>query len=240
MQIAIIGYGKMGREIEKHARNAGIDVAAIIDNAQDWQSQSDNLAKADVAIEFTSPSTVQDNVFRLLDMGLPVVTGTTGWHDKLQIFVNHCRERNGSFFYASNFSIGVNLFFALNRHLSSLMAAYPEYKIWVEETHHLQKLDAPSGTAVTLLEDIQAQRSDKTGWVLTESQETEPEKIPVTAHREEGVTGTHVVHYQSAIDSLSIRHEAHNREGFARGALMAAQWLPGKQGVYTMRDLLNL
>lgn len=239
MKIAIIGYGKMGHEIEKYALNAGLEISTIIDNTEDWEIKVSLLKQADVAIEFTSPQTVEANIFRLLDMGIPVVTGTTGWHDKLEKFVNYCQERNGSLFYASNFSVGVNLFFELNRQLSRLMTSYAEYGITMDEIHHKQKLDAPSGTAISLLQDILVQNPSYTGWKLVEENPAENE-IPVTAHREEGVTGTHTVHYTSPIDALSIQHVAHNREGFAKGALLAAQWLKGKKGVFTMRDLLNI
>ena len=239
LKIAIIGYGKMGHEIEKYARLMEMKIVAIIDKSDDWQKFAKELRTADVAIEFTSPGVVAENLMKLMDNGTPVVTGTTGWMDKLPEIQNYCERSNGSLFYASNFSIGVNLFFAVNKYLAKLMSKYPEYMISAEETHHTQKLDAPSGTAISMLEDILKENDFYSGWNLTD-ENSKPNDIPVEAHRIEGVTGTHIVKYVSPVDTISLKHEAYNREGFARGALMAAAWLKGKKGTFTMNDLLNI
>ena len=216
-----------------------MDIVAIIDNSDDWQQFAEELKSADVAIEFTSPAVVTENIMKLMELGIPVVTGTTGWMNKLPEIQNYCEKSNGSLFYASNFSIGVNLFFAVNKYLAKLMSQYSDYKISAEETHHTQKLDAPSGTAITMLEDILKDNESYNGWKLTDEDPVSTE-IPVAAFRKEGVTGTHIVKYTSPIDSISLKHEAFNREGFARGALMAAEWLREKKGIFTMNDLLNI
>ncbi len=230
----------MGKEIEKHAPQSGCKVEVVIDNKQDWEKYSSQLSQlVDVAIEFTSPGVVVENLKNLMDLNIPVVTGTTGWSKDLAAIENYCRVSNGSVFYASNFSIGVNLFFALNRYLAALMADYPSYRPLLEETHHTQKLDAPSGTAVTMLEDIMRVNPALKGWKF-EAENPSQEEVSVIAHRIENVTGTHKLVYESDIDSLSIEHTAHNRQGFAKGALLAARWLQDKKGVFTMNDLLKL
>jgi 4-hydroxy-tetrahydrodipicolinate reductase len=239
LKIAIIGYGKMGHEIERFATSMNMDIVAIIDNPDDWQKFAKELKTADVAIEFTSPGVVVENLTKLMDLGIPVVTGTTGWMHKLPEIQKYCEKSNGSLFYASNFSIGVNLFFAVNKYLAKLLSQYPEYMISAEETHHTQKLDAPSGTAIIMLEDILKENDFYTGWKLLDKN-PKPDEIPIDAHRIDGVTGKHIVNYSSPIDTISLKHEAFNREGFARGALMAAAWLKGKKGTYTMNDLLNI
>ena len=239
LKIAIIGYGKMGHEIEKYAPSMKMKVVAIIDNPDDWQLYTEELKNADVAIEFTSPDVVTANIMKLMDLGIPVVTGTTGWLNKLPEIQNYCEKSNGSLFYASNFSIGVNLFFVINKYLAKLMSQYAEYMISAKETHHTQKIDAPSGTAISMLEDILKENDFYSGWKLA-GENPGSDEIPVDAHRIEGVTGTHVVKYTSPIDTISLKHEAFNREGFARGALMAASWLQDKKGIFTMNDLLNI
>ncbi len=239
IKITIIGYGKMGHEIEKYAQSMEMEIVAIIDNPDDWRKFVKEIITADVAIEFTSPGVVVENLTKLMDLGIPVVTGTTGWMDKLTEIQNYCERSNGSLFYASNFSIGVNLFFAVNKYLAKLMSQYPEYMISAKETHHTQKLDAPSGTAISMLGDILKENDFYTGWRLA-GENLKPNDILVEAQRIEGVTGTHIVKYTSPIDTISLKHEAFNREGFARGALMAAAWLRGKKGIFTMNDLLNI
>jgi 4-hydroxy-tetrahydrodipicolinate reductase len=239
LKIAIIGYGKMGREIEKHALAQNIKVVAKVDNEQDWNTYQSEISSADVAIEFTAPEIVTGNLKRLFDLGIPVVTGSTGWYDEFDQIKTWCEKSNGSLFYATNFSIGVNLFFALNRHLAKLMNDYPHYQIFAEESHHTQKLDAPSGTAITLLEEILQNHDGYKNWKLIPG-ETTSDEIPVIAHREEGVTGTHIIRYESEIDTIEIKHTANNRAGFAKGAIAAAQWLIGKKGVFTMKHLMNL
>lgn len=239
LKIALIGYGKMGREIHKHAPDTGIDVTVIIDQPEEWQKYHDQLQTVDVAIEFTSPSIVTENLKKLMSIGIPVVTGTTGWMHNLDEIEQFCKQSNGSLFYASNFSIGVNLFFALNRYLAELMSQYPGYNISLDETHHTQKLDAPSGTAISMLDDVLKINPDLNGWKF-KSDKPESNEISVEAHRIAGVPGTHKLTYDSVIDSISIEHVAHNRVGFAKGALMAARWLKDKKGIFTMNDLLKL
>jgi 4-hydroxy-tetrahydrodipicolinate reductase len=229
----------MGREIEKHALTQNIQVVARIDNQQDWSTYQSELLLADVAIEFTAPEIVTGNLKRLFDLGIPAVTGSTGWYDQFDQIKAYCEKNNGSLFYATNFSIGVNLFFALNRLLAKLMNGNPDYKIMAEESHHTQKLDAPSGTAITLLEEILQNHKNYKNWKLVPG-ETAADEIPVVAHREEGVTGTHIIQYESEIDTIEIKHTAHNRAGFAKGAIAAALWLKGKKGVFTMQHLINL
>ncbi len=239
LKIAIIGYGRMGKEIEKYALASGHSIHAIIDNDNDWETKLEQLQQSDVAIEFTMPSIVVSNLKKLMELNVPVVTGTTGWWEQLPDIEQFCARCNASLFYASNFSIGVNLFFALNRYLANLMSNFNQYSLSLEETHHTQKLDAPSGTAISMVKDIVKHHKGITGWKFaTEAPSTD--EIAVTAHRIENVTGTHKLIYKSEIDTISIEHIAHNREGFARGALLAAQWLPGRKGVFTMNDLLKL
>jgi 4-hydroxy-tetrahydrodipicolinate reductase len=239
LKLAIVGYGKMGREIEKHAHAAGDSVVAVIDNPGDWEDKQSLLKQADVAIEFTSPMVVLENLSKLMDLKIPVITGTTGWYEKLPEIKEYCEKSNGSLFYASNFSVGVNLFFAMNRYLAQLMKNYPSYTAVLSETHHVQKLDAPSGTAITMLDDLINIHSGINGWRFADEGPDKGE-VAVTAHRIAGVTGTHELNWNSEIDSITIRHTAHNREGFAKGALMAAHWLEEKKGIFTMNDLLKL
>lgn len=239
LKIAIIGYGKMGREIEKLAREAGHDSFVIIDNEDQWTEQSDKINQADVAIEFTAPGVVEQNIRKLAEKNIPVVTGTTGWHEKLDQITAYVNKCNGTLFYASNFSVGVNIFFAVNEYLARIMKDYPQYKIEAEETHHTHKLDAPSGTAVTMVQDIMKNNPGYKGWKLVEDHPGKDE-IPVTAKRIAGVVGEHSIGYISDIDTLTLKHSAHSREGFAKGALLAAQWVKDKKGIFTMKDLLNI
>lgn len=238
INIAIIGYGKMGREIEKLALGKGHQVTVRIDNAQDWESSRESLEKADVAIEFTNPSQAASNIEQCFRAGVPVVSGTTGWLSDLPRISALCREMDQALFHAPNFSIGVNIFFEVNRRLAALMREMKGYLPSISETHHVEKLDAPSGTAVALANDILQERRDLGTWKLNPGNES-PAGLSVEAHRIEGVTGTHVVTYRSPIDTISISHVAHNRSGFAEGALLAAIWLCDKKGVFTMNDLLN-
>ncbi len=238
-KIAIIGYGKMGKEIEKFARDCNYQVVAIVDNQDDWKKYDQQIRNADVAIEFTTPDVVISNIKRLLDMNVPTVTGTTGWLNSLAEIEQYCSGCNGSLFYASNFSVGVNLFFALNRYLADLMHGYHDYRGHLEETHHTQKLDAPSGTAITMINDILKVNPDYKGWKFADKNPTK-NQISVESKRIEGVTGIHKMIYHSEVDSITIMHKANNREGFAHGALMAAKWLPGRKGIFTMGDLLKL
>jgi len=232
MNIALLGYGKMGKTIEKLALEKGYKIVAKVTSSQ----QLKEIEGADVAIDFSVPEAAMENILACFEMGIPVVSGTTGWLDDFDKVLNLCQSRNGSFIYASNFSIGVNLFFELNKKLAEMMAKYKNYTVAIEEIHHTQKLDAPSGTAISLAKDI-IEKTDYKSWKSDTASEDE---IAIKALRIEDVKGTHTVTYTSAIDSISIKHEAHSREGFAMGALLAAAWLKDKKGVYTMNDVLSL
>lgn len=237
MKIAIIGYGKMGQTIETIALKKGHKIILKVDkeNASTWTNEE--LQHADVAIEFTRPESAINNIIRCFEAGVPVVSGTTGWVEKMNEVNNKCNLLNGGFFYASNFSIGVNIFFELNRMLAKMMETQNSYDISIEEIHHTQKLDAPSGTAITLAEGIlnEIQRKDK--WVKENSESKQ--ELSIFSKRIDKVPGTHSISYTSEIDTIEIKHTAHSRMGFAKGALMAAEWMVGKKGVYGMKDLLN-
>lgn len=239
LNIAIIGYGKMGREVEKLALDRGHHIAVIIDNEKDWQGKVRLLKQADVAIEFTAPGLAAENIKKCFAAGIPVVCGTTGWYEHLPGIAHACHANGHALFYAPNFSIGVNIFFELNSCLSRLMAPLRQYKASISETHHVHKADKPSGTAIRLASDIIEQRPDIRSWGLAGEHANE-EELPIEAVRSDQVPGTHKVIYVSDNDTIDIQHTAHNRQGFAEGALMAASWLPGKKGVFTMKDLLKL
>ncbi|MEX0997862.1 MAG: 4-hydroxy-tetrahydrodipicolinate reductase [Flavobacteriaceae bacterium] len=232
MNIALLGYGKMGKTIEKLALDKGDTIVAKVTSSKDLRQ----LQGADVAIDFSVPEAAVQNISACFEQGIPVVSGTTGWLDDYDKVLNLCQSRNGSFLYASNFSIGVNLFFELNKKLAEMMAKLKNYTVGIEEIHHIQKLDAPSGTAISLAKDI-IEQTHYTNWKLDSASENE---IPIKAVREEEVKGTHTVSYTSPIDTISIKHQAHSREGFAMGALLAAAWLKDKKGVYSMKDVLDL
>lgn len=239
IKVALLGYGKMGKTIESliEKNYPDISVAFRISSANMHELTSTNLSAVDVAIEFSNPDAALKNIMTCFEANVPVVCGTTGWQDQLNIVKQLCIDKNYSLLYASNFSIGVNIFFELNKKLSSLMHNRP-YQIRIDETHHLQKIDKPSGTAISLIQDIMASNDKYEGWQL--DQQADSKSIPVYAHRKEGVPGTHSVLYQSAIDSIEIVHTAHSREGFADGAITAAQWLIGKKGYFQMKDVLAL
>lgn len=233
MKIALLGYGKMGKTIEKLALEKGHSI--VYKSTSD--SSQGNFMEAEVAMEFSSPEAAVKNISKALKADIRVISGTTGWLKKYDEMVKLCEDRNGSFIYASNFSVGVNLFFSINEYAAKLMAAWEEYNVSVEEIHHLEKKDAPSGTAITIAESI-LQYSDKETWKLEASAEEEDNILNITAKREEDVKGTHIVSYKSSIDTISFKHEAHSREGFAKGAILAAEWLQDKKGVFTMKDVL--
>lgn len=238
MKIALIGYGKMGKAIEEIALQKGHEVLYRIDVDSMDLLEKDRLGQADAAIEFTTPDTAFDNIMKCFDANVPVVSGTTGWLSRLDTVRSRCLEEGHAFLYASNFSIGVNLFFEINKRLAALMDRQPQYEVSLEEIHHTQKKDAPSGTAITLAEDILQQVSRKKQWVNTLS--TDPDKLGIVSRRIDPAPGTHVVRYTSEVDDIEIRHTAHSRKGFASGALTAAEWLVGKKGVFTMQDVLGL
>lgn len=232
MNIALLGYGKMGKIIERLAIAKGHVI--VYKRAQ--SREEGTLSKADVAIEFSVPITAVSNIKECIEHHIPVVSGTTGWLDDFGTITKLCEERNGSFIYASNFSIGVNLFFNMNEYLAKLMKPWEDYEVQIEEIHHTQKLDAPSGTAISIAEGI-LPHSNKKQWKL--DSET-AEDLNISAKRIEDTTGIHKVEYISAIDTISIEHQAHSREGYAKGAILAAEWLIGKQGVFTMKDVLKM
>jgi len=232
MKIALLGYGRMGRAIEKIAIKRGHKIILKIDN-----DQSDfDIRSADIAIDFSDPSAAYNNITNCIKKGVPVVSGTTGWLSKYDEVVNFCDQKNGSFIYASNFSIGVNLFFNLNDYLAKMMQKIDGYDVEMEETHHIHKLDAPSGTAITLAEKIM-ENTDKDQWKIDEASKND---LMIHVKREGEVPGTHSVQYKSDVDSIKIKHTAFNREGFALGAVIAAEWLLNKKGVFSMKDVLNI
>jgi len=237
MKIALLGYGKMGKEIEKIAVSRGHEIVlkVNVDNAQDLTI--DNLKKADAAIEFSTPETAYSNIQKCFEANVPVVVGTTGWLHKIEEVKNSATSEGKGFFYASNFSIGVNVFFEINKKLAQLMSPYKEYSIEMEEIHHTQKLDAPSGTAITLAEGIMENNTRKSKWVNETS--TVDSELAIFSKRIENIPGTHTVVYNSSIDEIYIRHTAHNRQGFALGAVVAAEFMKGKSGYYGMNDLLK-
>ena len=239
MRIALLGYGKMGKMIERIAVSRGHQVVLVVDLDNRADCSVEQLRQADVAIEFTTPAVAVDNYTWCMDAGVPVVSGTTGWLDRWEEVVGYCREKGGGFFYASNFSIGVNIFFRLNKYLAKMMDNFRDYKIFIEETHHIHKLDAPSGTAITLAEGIIKNHSAYRSWKLYQGEELGEDVLPVAAKRIGEVPGIHGVTYKSAVDEIEIRHSAFSREGFAQGAVFAAEFLFGKKGVYGMDDLLS-
>ena len=238
MRIALIGYGKMGKAIEEIALQRGHEIVIKIDQPNLHEFTKENMAKADAAIEFTSPHTAYENVKNCLEFNVPVVCGSTGWIEKLEEIKKSCAEKNGSFIYSSNFSVGVNIFFEVNKKLAALMAPHKEYEVILEETHHTQKKDAPSGTAITLAEQVLEQVKRKKKWVNELSDH--PEDLEIISQRVDPAPGTHSIKYSSAIDDIEIIHTAHNRNGFAAGAVLAAEFIKNKKGFFTMKDVLNL
>ena len=236
MKIALIGYGKMGKAIEEVALQRRHQVVLTIDQPNLHDFTKENLLKADVAIEFTGPHSAFDNVNNCLAFGVPVVCGSTGWTERLEEMKNNCKEKNGSFIYSSNFSVGVNIFFEVNKKLASLMAAHKEYEVIIEEIHHTQKKDAPSGTAITLAEQILEKIKRKKQWINELSDN--PEDLEIMSQRIDTTPGTHSIKYSSAIDNIEIIHTAHNRKGFAFGALLAAEFLKDKKGFFNIDDLM--
>ncbi len=237
MKIALLGYGKMGREIEKTATERKHKIVLTIDINNQDDFTADNLKKADVAIDFSTPESAYQNIMKCFDADIPIVCGTTGWLDKFDEVVDYCEKKRKSFFYASNYSIGVNILFDINKRLARLMNPYDDYEVSIEEIHHIHKLDAPSGTAITLANDIINELDRKNQWSLGEKGSIE--SIPITAIREDEIPGTHAVTYNSSIDSIEIKHTAKSRKGLALGAVMAAEYLHDKRGFYTMDHLMN-
>ena len=233
MNIALLGYGKMGKTIEQIAIKRGHNVVLTIDK----DDKNYDITKADVAIDFSVPTVAFNNISNCINNNVPVISGTTGWLDKYDDAVTLCKEKKGAFIYASNYSLGVNIFFELNKTLAKMMSNLKQYNVSMEEIHHTQKLDAPSGTAISLANDIIENHDGFTNWKLDENGE---KTIPITAKRIEDVPGTHTVTYESEVDTINIEHIAHTRQGFALGAVIAAEWIAGKTGVFTMNDVLNI
>jgi 4-hydroxy-tetrahydrodipicolinate reductase len=238
MRIALIGYGKMGKAIEEIAIAKGHEIVLKIDidNAADFTKE--NISRADVAIEFTGPHSAFNNVMKCMEFGIPLVCGSTGWLDKWQEAKQYCAQQDGTLTYASNYSIGVNLFFELNTRLAKLMRGYPSYNVSMEEIHHTQKKDAPSGTAITLAEQVLANMPSKKDWVNHVTDK--PEELQIISERIDPAPGTHKIKYSSAVDDIEIIHTAHNRVGFAGGAVLAAEFTLGKKGIFGMKDILGL
>jgi 4-hydroxy-tetrahydrodipicolinate reductase len=238
MNIILVGYGKMGRIIEQTALKHGHTIVGKIDldNAADLDESL--AARADVAIEFTGPHSAFDNVMRCLTLGLPVVCGSTGWLDRYEEAVAYCRERSGTMLYASNFSVGVNIFFEINKTLARLMAAHPSYDVSIREVHHTQKKDAPSGTAISLAEQVLRSLPHKEHW--TGEATDKSSDLLIKSERIDPYPGLHTVRYASAVDEITITHEAHTRDGFALGAVLAAAFIHDKHGVFSMRDVLGI
>ena len=232
MNIALLGYGKMGKVIESIALQRGHKVMLKVTS----KDENYSLSGVDVAIDFSTPTSAIDNITNCLTHSIPVISGTTGWLANYDTIVDVCKANHGTFLYASNFSLGVNIFFELNKTLSKLMKGLPQYEVSVEEIHHTQKLDAPSGTAITLANEI-ITNSEYTSWTLGKPDSKE---IGIIAKRIENVPGTHEITYESNVDSIQIKHTAHSREGFAFGAVIAAEWIYGKKGIFTMKDVLNI
>lgn len=233
MKIALLGYGRMGKAIEQIAIDRGHTVVAKIDKL----NSEGELSDADVAINFSIPDAAVENIKAALDFKTPVVCGTTGWLDKLSEVEKYCEEQDSAFLYASNFSIGVNLFFKLNEDLAKLMKSHKSYAAEMKEIHHIHKLDAPSGTAITLAEGV-FKETDYNAWTIEEAKNQKT--LPIVVERTGEVPGTHAIKYKSKIDSITIEHEAHSREGFALGAVVSAEWIQNKKGIFSMKDVLNI
>jgi len=244
MRIALLGYGKMGKMIEKIATDRHHEIVLKIDHDNLDDLTVENLQKADAAIEFSTPDTVFGNIQKCFEAGLPIVVGTTGWYGSLQQVKNDCDKSNNALIYASNFSVGVNVFFHVNKVLAKLMNKYPYYEVQVEEIHHVHKLDAPSGTAMTIAEGIIENLDSKSEWVNTVGEQVSDAAVKnnqllIESLRIDSVPGTHTVIYDSEVDTIEFKHTAHNRTGFALGAVLAAEWIQDKKGFFEARDMFN-
>ena len=238
MKIALIGYGKMGRAIEEIATEHGHIITLKITSSNLADLTQKNLQQCDVAIEFTNPENAANNMKACIDAGTPVVCGSTGWTEQEEDIKSYCLDHDGTLIYASNFSIGVNIFFQINKQLAKMMASRKEYAVSIQEIHHKQKKDAPSGTAITLAQQIIAERDDKSEWTLDNS--PQQNQIGITSTRTDPAPGTHHIIYSSPVDNIEITHTAHNRKGFAGGALIAAEYIAGRKGIFTMEDVLKM
>ena len=232
MKIALLGYGKMGKEIEKLSKKRGHEIVAIIDK----NFSKGEISNADVSINFSTPKAAKENILNSLKLNIPVVSGTTGWLEDINTITNFCKKNNGAFLYSSNFSIGVNIFFKMSDILSKLMNEYNDYKASIEETHHTKKIDSPSGTAITLAKKI-IDNSNYESWTLKENKHDE---LPIKVNRIGDVKGNHIIKYNSSIDTIKIEHDAKSREGFALGSIIASEWIIGKTGVFSFNDVLKI
>ena len=235
MKIALLGYGKMGKEIEAIALQRHHTIVLKVDETNSASITKTDLQQADVAIEFSTPHTVISNIKKCLDAQLPIVIGTTGWYDLLKDIENECQQKNGTIFHSTNFSLGVNIFMKVNSYLAELMNKYTNYDVSMEEIHHIHKLDKPSGTAITLANQVLDKIERKKNWSITN---TNSQSLFIKDIREGEVPGTHIIKYTSAVDDIEIMHKAHNRQGFALGAVIAAEYIYNKKGIFTMNDLM--
>lgn len=235
MKIALLGYGKMGKEIEAIALQRHHTIILKVDETNSASITKADLQQADVAIEFSTPHTVISNIKKCLDAQLPIVVGTTGWYDSFNDIVTECQQKNGTLFHSTNFSLGVNIFMKVNSYLAELMNKYVNYDVSMEEIHHIHKLDKPSGTAITLANQVLNKIERKKNWSITN---TKPETLFIKDVREGEVPGTHIIRYTSAVDDIEIMHKAHNRQGFALGAVIAAEYIYNKKGIFTMENLM--
>ena len=238
LKIALIGYGKMGKAIEAIAIERGHEVILTINSQNQDAFNKENISKCDVAIEFTNPHSAVDNILKCMEWGIPLVCGSTGWFDRLDEVNKACNECSSSFLFASNFSVGVNIFFEVNKKLAQLMSRQNAYDVSIEEIHHTQKKDAPSGTAITIAEQILSNLPRKSNWV-TDTAASDADLV-ISSKRIDPAPGTHIVTYSSTIDDIEIKHTAHNRKGFAMGAVIAAEFIFGKKGIFTMQEVLGL
>ena len=238
MNIAIVGYGKMGEQIEIVANENQDKIVAYIDDANDWKKYADKIKTADVAIEFSTPQSVIENIYHCFELDIPIIVGTTGWYNEIETIKNKCLSGNHSLLYASNFSLGVNLFFALNRYLANLMKNQDTYDVSIEEIHHINKKDTPSGTAITLANDIIKTIDNKKSWI-NEMNDNSSE-LSIKSERQSNNVGTHIVSYTSEWDTIEIKHTALNLKSFAIGAVKSAHWLMGKKGFFNINDMLKL
>lgn len=230
----------MGKAIEDVAIRRGHEIVLRVSASNRHEMTTDSLRKADVAIEFSTPETAVPNIQKCLEANIPVVIGTTGWYNDLELVRKECESRRGTILYASNFSIGVNIFFAINTKLASLMNGQPQYNVTIEETHHVHKKDAPSGTALSLAGQIIGELDRKNSWMLTGKSSAKEDQIAITSYREDEVPGTHIINYRSEQDEITLKHTAFGREGFAFGAVLASEWLKGRVGVFGMNDVLKI
>ena len=236
MKIALFGYGKMGKEIEAIALQRNHTIVLKIDETNFSTITKNELEQADVAIEFSTPHTVISNINMCIDAQLPIVVGTTGWYDSFKEIEKECLQKNGTLFHSTNFSLGVNIFMKVNSYLAELMNKYTNYEVSMEEIHHIHKLDKPSGTAITLANQVIEKIERKKNWSITDSN---PETLFIKDVREGEVPGTHIIKYKSKVDDIEIMHKAHNRQGFALGAVIAAEFIYNKKGIFTMKDLMH-